>query len=67
MEVAFANARTLVEPAETSKTLLPIADMKPHGKFVQGQVRMSWRSMFQPCYNQLGSQCWIFTECQSSL
>lgn len=38
MEIAFANARTLVEPSATSKTLLHIEGMKPHGRFIQGQV-----------------------------
>ncbi|KAI8474505.1 MAG: type-II NADH dehydrogenase [Monoraphidium minutum] len=38
MEVVFANARTLVEPAVADQAIIPIEELKPHGKFVRGYV-----------------------------
>jgi NADH dehydrogenase FAD-containing subunit len=37
-EVVFANARTLVEPALADKSVIAVADLKPTGSFVRGEV-----------------------------
>jgi len=37
-EIVFANARAAVEPDITQHTIIPFEELKPHGKFILGEV-----------------------------